>query len=214
MNARFGTGGVAYANYNYYARAVGDVGRAGSVQLTTEKHDALSQGLVRKEMEERFKRAGIRIGFGMTSGDIRMQNELFFNIIAGLLIAMAILMALVGGLGLMGTMSLNVIERTREIGVMRAVGASNGAVRRVVLVEGMFIGILSGLIAIALAYPIGALIAEGVGAALFQQSLSYQFSISGAITWMILVVILSALASILPAHNASRLTVREILAYE
>lgn len=97
---------------------------------------------------------------------------------------------------------------------MRAVGASNGAVRGVVLVEGMFIGILSGLISIALAYPIGALIAEGVGTAVFQQPLSYQFSISGAVIWMVLVIILSVLASILPANNASRLTVREILAYE
>jgi len=97
---------------------------------------------------------------------------------------------------------------------MRAVGASNGAVRRVVLVEGMFIGILSGLIALALAYPLGKLLAEGIGVTLFQQSLSYEFSIPGAVTWMILVIILSMLASFLPAHNASRLTVREILAYE
>ena len=214
VNARFGAGGVAYANRDYYARAVGEVGRATSVQLVTTKHDAQFQAQVKKEVEERFKKAGVRVGFGMTSGDIRTSNEVFFNIVAGLLLVMAFLMALVGGLGLMGTMSLNVLERTREIGVMRAVGASNGAVRGVVLVEGMFIGILSGLISIALAYPIGALIAEGVGTAVFQQPLSYQFSISGAVIWMVLVIILSVLASILPANNASRLTVREILAYE
>jgi putative ABC transport system permease protein len=214
VNARFGAGGVAYVKRDYYARAVGEIGRAASAQLVTDKHDFGFQAQVRKDLEERFKRAGIRVGFGMTSGDIRMQNEMFFNIIAALLLAMALLMAMVGGLGLMGTMSLNVIERTREIGVMRAVGASNGAVRRVVLVEGMFIGILSGLIALALAYPLGKLLAEGIGVTLFQQSLSYEFSIPGAVTWMILVIILSMLASFLPAHNASRLTVREILAYE
>ncbi len=214
VNARFGAGGVVYVNRDYYARVVGETGRAGSMQLVTEKHDPQFQANVKKDVEERFKKAGIRVGFGMTSGDIRTSNEVFFNIIAALLITMAFLMALVGGLGLMGTMSLNVIERTREIGVMRAVGASNGSVRGVVLVEGMFIGVLSGLMAIALAYPAGALMAEGVGVALFQQSLSYQFSISGAVMWLILVIILSALASILPAHNASRMTVREILAYE
>ncbi|MBI5303018.1 MAG: ABC transporter permease [Chloroflexi bacterium] len=214
VNARFGAGGVAYVNRDYYAYAVGETGRAASLQLETEKHDPVFQAQVKKNLEERFKKAGIRVGFGMTSGDIRTSNEVFFNIIAALLLAMAVLMAMVGGLGLMGTMSLNVIERTREIGVMRAVGASNGAVRGVVLVEGMFIGILSGLLASALAYPIGKLIAEGVGVALFQQSLSYQFSIAGVLVWMILVGVLSVLASILPAHNASRLTVREILAYE
>jgi putative ABC transport system permease protein len=212
--ARFGVNGVAYVNYGYYARALNEVGRAGSLQLITTQHDPEYQSKIRRELEERLKKQGVRVGFSMTSGDIRTQNEMFFNIIAGLLIVMAILMALVGGLGLMGTMSLNVLERTREIGVMRAVGASNGAVRRVIMIEGMFIGILSGLIAIAIAFPLGKLIAEGIGTALFEQSLSYEFSLFGATLWMMIVIVLSTLASVLPAYNASRMTVREILAYD
>ena len=55
----------------------------------------------------------------------------------------AALLAVVGGLGLAGTMSLNVLERTREIGVMRAVGGSDGSVRLIVVFEGLFVGILS-----------------------------------------------------------------------
>ncbi len=60
---------------------------------------------------------------------------------------------LVGGLGLAGTMSMNVLERTREIGVMRAVGASDGAVLRVILVEGLLMAGLSWFLAIFLAVP-------------------------------------------------------------
>jgi len=207
--------GVAYANYPYYARVIGQVGRAGSVQLVTEQHDTASQLKLKKALEDRYLQAGLRASAGgITSGQIRDNNELFFNIITALLLAMAFLMAIVGGLGLMGTMSLNVLERTREIGVMRAVGASNGAVRRIVLTEGILIGLLSAVIAIAFSFPLGQGLSALVGEAIFQLPLSYVISVNGIIMWLVIVVILSAISSFLPAYNASRLTVREILAYE
>ncbi|MBM3131246.1 MAG: FtsX-like permease family protein [Chloroflexi bacterium] len=172
--------GVAYANYPYYARVIGQVGRAGSVQLVTEKHDTASQLKLKKALEDRYLLAGLRASSGgITSGQIRDNNEMFFNIITALLMAMAFLMAIVGGLGLMGTMSLNVLERTREIGVMRAVGASNGAVRGVILTEGITIGLLSAVIAILFSFPLGQALSALVGEALFQLPLSYVLSVNG-----------------------------------
>jgi len=53
-----------------------------------------------------------------------------------------------------------------------------------------------------------------VGEAIFQLPLSYVISVNGIIMWLIIVVVLSMISSFLPAYNASRLTVREILAYE
>ena len=207
--------GVAYANYPYYARVIGQVGRAGSVQLVTEKHDTASQLKLKKALEDRYLQAGLRASSGgITSGQIRDKNEMFFNIITALLMAMAFLMAIVGGLGLMGTMSLNVLERTREIGVMRAVGASNGAVRGIILTEGITIGLLSAVIAIVFSFPLGQALSALVGEAIFQLPLSYVLSVNGIIMWLVIVVVLSMISSFLPAYNASRLTVREILAYE
>ena len=211
----FGAGiGPAYANYPYYAEVTGQVGRAGTVQVVTEKHDAAYEEQVRKAMEAHFESVGMRTGGGVTNGQIRQQNELFFNILVTLLLTMAVLMAAVGGLGLMGTMSLNVLERTREIGVMRAIGASNGAVRGIVMVEGMLIGIISWLLGALLAIPLGQLMSAALGAVVFQMPLHYMVSTDGMVIWLIIVIVISTLASILPAHNASRLTVREVLAYE
>jgi putative ABC transport system permease protein len=131
-----------------------------------------------------------------------------------LLLIMAVLIAIIGGLGLMGTMSINVLERTREIGVMRAIGASNGAVRRVFIVEGIIIGLLSWLFGSILAYPISKFLSDTIGQQFLSAPLDYTFSINGVLLWLGVVVVLSALASFLPAWNASRLTVREVLAYE
>jgi len=149
-----------------------------------------------------------------TTASLRENIEYQFNIVVVLLSIMAVLIAAVGGLGLMGTMSINVLERTREIGVMRAVGASDGAVLKIFLVEGLFIGLLSWLVGALLSLPISKLLSDGVGVALVDAPLSYAFSFKGAILWLGAVLVLSGLASLLPAWSAARLTVREVLAYE
>ena len=108
------------------------------------------------------------------------------------LLAMAVLLGVVGGLGLMGTMSINVIERTREIGVMRAIGASNGAVLRIVLVEGLIIGLISWIIGGA-HRPAGQpllTIRRRHGLAC-KPAPSYIFRTSGALLWLVIVLVLA-----------------------
>jgi putative ABC transport system permease protein len=211
-----GIGGQAilYTHYPYFARVRGFTGRAAAVTLQIEPADAANQEQVAKQLEAHYKSVGIRLGITQTIAVIRQQNELFFNILVVFLLAMALLLATVGGLGLMGTMSINVLERTREIGVLRAIGASNGAVRRIVVTEGIIIGALSWALAMIVAVPLAKVISDSVGMAFFQTPLSFSFSIGGALIWLALVTIIAAIASLLPAYNATRLTVREVLAYE
>lgn len=205
---------LAYANYSYFSRTLGNVGRVGQVQLKTVAHSADYQNRVLEQLQTEFENEGIRTGSTQTSSAIRQQNEFFFNIIVVLLLVMSILIAAVGALGLMGTMSINVLERTREIGVLRAIGASNRAVRRIVIVEGVLIGLISWVIGAFLSVPLGQVLSDAVGMAFFQTGLSYAFSPFGIVLWLIIVIILSAIASFLPAQRAASLTVREVLAYE
>jgi putative ABC transport system permease protein len=169
---------------------------------------------VEKALEEHFEGVGLNVNSTMTSATERGQVENQFNVLVIFLLIMAILLAVVGGIGLMGTMSLNVLERTREIGVMRAIGASDGAVLQVVIVEGVLIGLLSWLIAILLAFPLSKALSDAVGISILQSRLHYTFSTGGTIIWLVIALLLSALASFWPARNASRVTVREVLAYE
>jgi putative ABC transport system permease protein len=120
----------------------------------------------------------------------------------------------VGGLGLAGTMSLNVLERIREIGVMRAIGASDNKVLQVVMVEGIVLGILSWILGAAMSFPMSMFLSNQVGMQLFTFPLSFSFSPAGAIIWLVIAIALAAVASFLPAWRASRVTVREVLAYE
>ena len=67
-----------------------------------------------------------------------------------LLLTLAALIALVGAIGLAGTLSINVLERRREIGVMRAIGASGLTIASLFIGEGLILGLLAWLIAIPL----------------------------------------------------------------
>jgi putative ABC transport system permease protein len=130
------------------------------------------------------------------------------------MLVMAVLIAIVGGLGLMGTMSINVLERTREIGVMRAVGASNLDIQSIVIVEGLVVGLISWGISIVLSFPITNVLTFGVGMAVLTSPMPAVYGLSGIIVWLLVTVVLATIASALPARRASRLTVRDTLAYE
>jgi putative ABC transport system permease protein len=207
-------GSYAYTNYPYYAQIVRDVGKAGGVQIVTTQQDVATQLQIAQALEEQFQRSGLKVASINTIADLRNTVVFQFNILTSFLLVMAVVLAIVGGLGLTGTMSINVLERVREIGVMRAIGASDGAVLRLVMVEGLLIGLLSWLVGGMVAFPVSKLLSSQIGLQLFQSPLSYTFSISGMVIWLVIAAVLAALASFLPARSASRLTVREVLAYE
>ena len=204
----------AFVNYPYFTRIAGHAGRAGQVQIITKESDAEYVNAVTAQLEEAYAAVGMNVDSTTTVTEIREGPTFFFGIIVTLLLVMTVLIAAVGALGLAGTMSVNVIERTREIGVLRAIGASNKAVRNIILIEGLLIGLISWAIGALLALPLGRLMSDGIGYAMFQIPLTYAFSPNGIGIWLLIVLVLSALASILPARNASRFTVRETLAYQ
>ena len=137
-----------------------------------------------------------------------------FNIIVGFLILNAVLLGAVGSLGLSTTMGINIMERIREIGVLRAIGASNGAIRGIVLLEGVVIACLSWVIGFLLSFPIAEWMSAQIGVALLDMPLSYTYSWWAAGIWFVALLGLAIAASLAPARGAVRLTIREVLAYE
>jgi putative ABC transport system permease protein len=129
-----------------------------------------------------------------------------------ILLATALPMGLIGCIGLASTMSANVLERTREFGVMHAIGARPKAVRRIVVAEGDFIALASCLLAIIPALGLTAAMGALLGNLFFDAPLPFRTSVLAAAIWTALVVLGAMLATDAAATRASRLTVREALA--
>ena len=207
-------GPTIYVNLPYLASEVGLRERADGLYIHTARHDAASQLQTLQELDRQFKSEGIRITSTMLIADLRTTMRALFDAVIMILMIMAVLFSIVGGLGLMGIMSLNVLERSREIGVMRAIGASDHALLRVILIEGILIGLVSWLAGCALAWPLSQALCDAVGTAMIETPLTFTFSAAGVLVWLALVVVLTSIASYLPARNACQITIRETLAYE
>lgn len=149
----------------------------------------------------------------LTSDVLVMITE-GFNSLVIMLVGMAVLVAIVAGLGLTGTMSLNVLERTREIGVMRAVGAGSMSIRLIFMGEGVMIGILSFVIALPLSFFGTIVFSNLIGTALFGNALPMILTPLGVIVWLVIVLTVSSVASITPANRASQISIREAISYE
>lgn len=203
-----------YMNHTVFAYENRIPGRANSVQVITESHDLLGQKTMESLLLQHFEKLGYAVRTTRTTQTLNAQNGLMFDLIVGFLILNAVLLGLVGSLGLSTTMGINMLERIREIGVLRAIGASNGAIRRIVLLEGLVIATLSWVIGFALSYPIAQVMSEQIGVALLDTPLSFTYALPAAIAWFFVLLVLAVAASLGPARNAVRLTIREVLAYE
>jgi putative ABC transport system permease protein len=207
-------GPTVYVNLPYLAGEVGLQERASLLYVHTERHDAASQLQALQDLDHQFKSRGVGINSGVLLDDLRDTLSALFNAVVMILMIMAFLLSVVGGLGLTGIMSLNVLERSREIGVMRAIGASDTALLKVILVEGILIGLVSWLAGCMMAYPLARALCEAVGMAMIQTPLTFTFSAAGVLAWLILVVGLTSAACYFPARSACQITIRETLAYE
>jgi putative ABC transport system permease protein len=165
-------------------------------------------------LEDHFKSRGYNVIDISTGRWMQSAASEGLNVLLAFLLMMASLIAIVGSIGLTGTMSMNVMERTREIGVMRAIGASDRAIMSQVIVEGLIIGGLSWIFGSLLAFPISRAMADGVSYALFGAPAIFNYTPTGFLVWLGVATVLSIFASVLPARNAARLTIREVLAYE
>jgi putative ABC transport system permease protein len=201
-----------YMNLTHFGESSRTVGRANAVQVVSG--NAAGQELLAAQLLQEFEREGLDVATTQTSQSINDGNEIMFDVIIGFLILMAGLLGAVGTLGLSTTMSLNMTERIREIGVLRAVGASNRAIRRIVLLEGLFIALLSWLLGFLLSFPAARFMSRQIGIALLDMPLSYTYAAGAAFFWLVVMVALALAASLGPAQQAVRLTVREVLAYE
>jgi putative ABC transport system permease protein len=205
---------MAYANFEFVADKVNMPNQATSFRITTIPTEGDSLQTLIQRIETQLDNKGYAVQ-SLEAGDIMREGATTgVNTLIIFLLIMALLTAFVGSIGLMGTMSINVLERTREIGVMRTIGAVDLVVMQSVVIEGLVIGLITWVIAIGLSYPISFALLQIIGQAMAGSSFALIFTPLGVALWLAVVILLSIIASVMPARNAARLTINEVLAYE
>ena len=205
---------LAYTDYDTMAGVLNLPNQTTSFRLVADAKTLDEQQAVSSALDEHLRALDFRVNDVEAGLVSRQQNAQAINILVIFLLLMALLTAFVGSIGLAGTMGMNVLERTREIGIMRAIGAVDRDIIKTVVIEGVLIGLISWVLAIALSFPISLLLLNIVGKAMINAVMPMAMTPWGIIIWLGVVLLLAAVASMVPARSAARLTIREVLAYE
>jgi putative ABC transport system permease protein len=205
---------MAYANFDYVSSEVNLRNQARSFRVIIDYSEGVPLQTIIQRIDQHLENRGYDVGSILDGSAMRENAGTGVNILVIFLLIMALLTAFVGSIGLMGTMSINVLERTREIGVMRTIGAVDFVVMQSVIIEGMVIGLMTWVLAIGLSYPISDALLKIIGQAMAGSTFAFIFTPIGVVLWLVAVIVLSIIASVMPARNAARLTINEVLAYE
>ena len=138
----------------------------------------------------------------------RQFAENQFKPMIGMLLGLATMIAIVGAIGLSGTLAISVLQRTREIAVLRAIGAKSKTIFRLFMLEGLLHGLLAWLISVPTAYLVAAPLAKELGLTMLGIHLDFVFSHLSVLIWLVVVFILAIFATYLPARNATKIVVR------
>jgi putative ABC transport system permease protein len=196
-----------------FAQASGWQDQGNLVRIITEQHDKDARLTIGKTAFQVLKEAGIEAQEPRTIDAVVATTEGHSVILVGIILLIASTIGIVGLIGLGSTMSTNVIERTREFGVMKAIGASGSKIGRLVVFEGIFIATVSCVVAVIPALVLTWAMGAGLGNLFLGTPIPFEVSAQGIVIWILVVIIGAALATLAPASQASRLTVREALAY-
>jgi putative ABC transport system permease protein len=159
------------------------------------------------------------MGFGAFSIiDATKNIQLFFRVFDSLLAIFGSLALTVASLGIINTLAMAILERRREIGVLKALGAADRDVQRLFFAEAGAMGFAGGILGVILGWAIGKVLTFGLNVYLARQQLP-KIDLSSVTWWMVILaiaisVLVSLAAGIYPASRAARLDPVEALRYE
>jgi len=209
---RGGSGG-AYVTAEGFAQATARPPQANRLRITTEGHDEETRETVAGAVDELLTTSGVDVQSAASVGLSEVVTEAHLGPIILIVLVVSIAMGVIGCIGLASTMSANILERVREFGVMHAIGARPKSVRRIVIAEGVLLGLASCVAAVIPMLGLTAIMGAGLGNLFMYAPLPFRVSFLAAGIWVAVVVFGAWLATDAAATRASRITVREALAY-
>lgn len=171
---------------------------------------------LKKEIEKALEPSNLGVLYVMSQAERSKIIYDHLNIILTLLAFLAMLVLVVSALGMASATGINIMERTREIGVLRAIGATPKMIYGLFVAEGMVISIASILSGLLLAWPLSIVASSFFGNLMLGNgaSLHFAFSNLGFVITLITTLFFGWLASRIPARRAINVSTREALSYE
>lgn len=194
--------------------ATGDPGlEARSVRLVTREHDDAGPRAAAREIEAAFEAAGLEIAMLQRMQDLRASVLDHLVIILSILTVASVIVVAVGGLGLASTLALSVVQRTREIGVLGAIGATPGTIARHIWIEALLFGALGWVLSLILTLPMSDALGHVAGNIFLKNPLPLHLSPLAAGLWLAVVFVIATVCSIHPAWRAARMPVYAALSH-
>lgn len=201
--------GKVFVPENVVERMQNREGWATFFALRFDAHDPATVEKRLGELQAKFKR--YQLGTGSSYREVRGAKEQS-RVLSLALYAMSLIVGAIGALGVLNTLTLNVLERRREIGVLRALGTEDSHLVQVFLTEGLALGLGGWLVGIVIGYPLGQILLNLMKAVLFH--IDYIFTPQMVFASLLFALTLSTIASLAPALGAARLRVGQVLRYE
>lgn len=206
-------GPVAFVERDALDATTGSMGSVTRLLVQSETRTPEGQVRVARELERRLDDARLPISGSQTQEAHKETIASQLGILVTFLVIMATILSAVGVIGLTGTMTINVIESTREIGVMRSIGASHRSIFGIYITEGVVIALMAWALGALLSWPMSVWLVDALGTAM-SLPLSYAYSYMGMLVWLLAVVAIAVVASLLPAWRASQVSIRDAISYE
>jgi len=169
---------------------------------------------ISKEIEERFKAEGIEISENWNIGLLRKAFVEHLKVIVDLLSIVSVLAVVVGGLSIASAIGINVTERKRELGILRAIGANGRQTISMISFEVILMGIAGWLLGLLLAYPISIWTGNYFGQIFLHSDLNNTMSVTGTFIWLAISIIASFVSGLVPACKTANAPLKEMLSYE
>jgi putative ABC transport system permease protein len=189
------------------------LGKMNSILIAFNPHFA-DTDINSKKLEQWFKSKNYPVSLVFRKDHYMDRVIDHLVVITTMLIMVTFLLIIVGGLGLITTMGINIVERLRELSILRAIGVTTRKLYRITVTEGFVIGLMSWVLSVVLSVPVSYYLGNKFFNIFFETTLNFNMSANGIVLWLAIILGFSTVAVLVPARNAAKQSVAEGLSYE
>jgi putative ABC transport system permease protein len=169
---------------------------------------------LKKDIEKAIESSNLQVLYVMMQAERVKIIYDHLKIIFVTIVFFALLVLVVSAIGMASATSINIMERTREIGVLRAIGATPKIIYNLFVAEGMIVSFFSIFLGLLLSWPLSIVASKFFGNLMLEVALRFSFSKTGLVITLMATLLFGWIASRFPARRAVSVSTREALSYE